>query len=358
MQTTKKILVTGGAGFIGSALIRKIIQTTDHFVVNIDKLTYSGNLSSLESINNNPKYNFEKIDICDRKEIKRVFQAYKPDIVMHLAAESHVDRSIDGPSDFIKTNIVGTFNLLEESKSYWVSLDKNRKSAFRFVHVSTDEVFGDLKEKSSFFSEETSYDPSSPYAASKASSDHLARSWNKTFGLPVLVTNCSNNYGPFQFPEKLIPHMIISALQGRSLPIYGNGRQIRDWVYVDDHVNALLKVALEGNVGETYNIGGDNEIENIEVVRMICKILDNLIPIQKKNLTSYSDLISFVKDRPGHDARYAIDSSKIKRKLGWQQYENFETGLQKTIKWYLNNRDWYEKIQDGSYRLERLGVDT
>ena len=358
MQTTKKILVTGGAGFIGSALIRKIIQTTDHFVVNIDKLTYSGNLSSLESINNNPKYNFEKIDICNHKELKRVFQAYKPDIVMHLAAESHVDRSIDGPSDFIKTNIVGTFNLLEESKSYWVSLDKNRKSAFRFLHVSTDEVFGDLKEKSCFFSEETSYDPSSPYSASKASSDHLVRAWNKTFGLPVLITNCSNNYGPFQFPEKLIPHMIISALQGRSLPIYGNGRQIRDWLYVDDHINALLKVALEGNVGETYNIGGDNEIENIEVVRMVCKILDNLIPIQKKNLTSYSDLISFVKDRPGHDVRYAIDSSKIKRKLGWQQFENFETGLQKTIKWYLNNRDWYEKIQDGSYRLERLGVDT
>ena len=354
----KKILVTGGAGFIGSALIRKIIQTTDNVVINIDKLTYSGNLSSLESINNNRKYNFEKIDICDSKELRRVFQVCKPDIVIHLAAESHVDRSIDGPSEFIKTNIVGTFNLLEESKLYWVSLDKNRKSAFRFLHVSTDEVFGDLKEKSSFFSEETSYDPSSPYSASKASSDHLVRAWNKTFGLPVLITNCSNNYGPFQFPEKLIPHMIISALQGRSLPIYGNGRQIRDWLYVDDHVNALLKVALEGNAGETYNIGGDNEIENIEVVRMICKILDNLIPIQKKNLTSYSDLISFVKDRPGHDARYAIDSSKIKRKLGWQQFENFETGLQKTIKWYLNNRDWYEKIKGGSYRLERLGVDT
>jgi len=357
MHTTKKILVTGGAGFIGSALIRKIIQTTDHVVINIDNLTYAGNLSSLESINNNRKYNFEKIDISDSKAIKRVFQLYKPDIVMHLAAESHVDRSIDGPSEFIKTNIVGTFNLLEESKSYWSSLDINRKSAFRFLHVSTDEVFGDLKEKSSFFSEETPYNPSSPYSASKASSDHLVRAWNKTFGLPILITNCSNNYGPFQFPEKLIPHMILSALQGKSLPIYGNGRQIRDWLYVDDHVNALLKVAIEGNEGETYNIGGNNEIQNIEVVNKICDILDKLKPNKFNGLKSYRDLITHVEDRPGHDVRYAIDATKINSNLGWKPIEDFNSGIQKTIKWYLKNLSWSENIQNGNYKLQRLGVD-
>ena len=356
MQTNKKILVTGGAGFIGSAMIRKIIQSSDHTVCNIDKLTYSGNLSSLTSVINSSKYTFEKVDIVDRKEIKRIFQKFRPEIVIHLAAESHVDRSIDGPSEFIKTNIVGTFNLLEEAKSYWMSLDDSKKSSFRFLHVSTDEVFGDLKNKFGFFSEDSSYNPSSPYSASKASSDHLVRAWNRTFGLPILITNCSNNYGPYQFPEKLIPHMIINALQGKSLPIYGNGKQIRDWLYVDDHVNALLKVSLEGKIGETYNIGGDNEIENIEVVRMLCKILDDLIPIKKKSLNSYADLISFVKDRPGHDQRYAIDCSKIKTKLGWKQLENFETGLRKTVNWYLNNTKWYEQIQDGSYRLERLGI--
>jgi dTDP-glucose 4,6-dehydratase len=356
MNISKKILVTGGAGFIGSALIRKIIHSSGHTVCNIDKLTYSGNLSSLEPVLNNSRYTFEKIDICDGREIKRIFQNFTPDIVIHLAAESHVDRSIDGPSEFIKTNIVGTFNLLEEAKAFWMSLDANKKSSFRFLHVSTDEVFGDLKDKLEFFSEDTSYNPSSPYSASKASSDHLVRAWSRTFGLPILITNCSNNYGPYQFPEKLIPHMIINALKGKNLPIYGNGKQIRDWLYVDDHVNAILKVALEGKTGETYNIGGDNEIENIEVVTMLCKILDDLIPINKKSLNSYTDLISFVKDRPGHDLRYAIDSTKIKTKLGWQQLENFETGLRKTVNWYINNTKWYEQVQDGSYRLERLGA--
>jgi len=356
MQNNKNILVTGGAGFIGSALIRKVIQSSNHNVCNIDKLTYSGNLSSLKSVKNSRKYTFEKVDIVDGREIRRIFQEFRPDIVIHLAAESHVDRSIDGPSEFINTNIVGTFNLLEEAKSFWMSLDNNKKSSFRFLHVSTDEVFGDLKDKLEFFSEETSYNPSSPYSASKASSDHLVRAWNRTFGLPILITNCSNNYGPYQFPEKLIPHIIIKALEGKSLPIYGNGKQIRDWLYVDDHVNALLKVALEGKIGETYNIGGDNEIENIEVVTMLCKILDDLAPIKKKSINSYTDLIGFVKDRPGHDQRYAIDSSKIKTKLGWQQLENFETGLRKTVNWYLNNSRWYEQIQDGSYRFERLGV--
>ena len=355
MKNKKTILITGGAGFIGSALIRHIISETQHRVVNIDKLTYSGNLESLESIDSSKDYIFEQVDICDEVELQRVFIKRQPDVVMHLAAESHVDRSIDGPSDFIQTNIVGTFTLLEQSKNYWKSLEGDKKDKFRFLHVSTDEVYGDLKGTTDFFLEETSYNPSSPYSASKASSDHLVRAWHRTYGMPVLITNCSNNYGPCQFPEKLIPHVILNALQGRSLPIYGNGKQIRDWLYVDDHVRALVTVALDGIVGETYNIGGSNEIQNIEVVKKICNILDELISKKLNGITSFSELITYVKDRPGHDVRYAINANKIKRNLGWEPKESFESGIQKTVEWYLNNNQWCENIQNGSYKLERLG---
>ena len=357
MKNNKTILVTGGAGFIGSALIRHIIKDTDHCVVNIDKLSYSGNLESLEPVEGDKDYIFEKLDICNEKELHRVFRENKPDIVMHLAAESHVDRSIDGPSDFIQTNIVGTFTLLEQSKNYWQSLEADKKENFRFLHVSTDEVYGDLEGESDFFSEETPYDPSSPYSASKASSDHLVRAWHRTYGLPVLITNCSNNYGPCQFPEKLIPHVILNALEGKNLPIYGDGKQIRDWLYVDDHVRALICVALNGNIGETYNIGGNNEIQNIEVVKKICFILDELITNKFNGVTSYIELIAYVKDRPGHDVRYAINANKIKKDLGWKPKENFESGILKTIKWYLDNNGWCENIQNGSYKLERLGVN-
>ena len=355
MKIKKTILVTGGAGFIGSALIRKILEKTNNIVINVDKLTYSGSLNSLDSVSNNGNYFFEKIDICNQKKLKKIFQKYSPDYVIHLAAESHVDRSIDDPGDFIQTNIFGTFNLLEQSKIYWNSLEETKKSAFRFLHVSTDEVYGDLKNEVGYFSESSPYDPSSPYSASKASSDHLVRAWNRTFGLPVLITNCSNNYGPFQFPEKLIPHMIFSALEGKELPIYGNGKQVRDWLYVDDHVQALMLVALKGDVGETYNIGGENEIQNIEVVRLICKILDKLEPSNNPKISSYNDLISYVDDRPGHDVRYAIDASKIKDNLGWSQHEDFESGLLKTVEWYLCNREWYETIKNRNYKLQRLG---
>tara|TARA_B110000037_G_C17031231_1_gene469576 strand:- start:86 stop:1165 length:1080 start_codon:yes stop_codon:yes gene_type:complete len=358
MKNKKTILVTGGAGFIGSALIRHIIKNTYHSVVNIDKLSYSGNLQSLESIESNKDYIFEQVDICDEKELNRIFKKNKPDIVMHLAAESHVDRSIDGPGDFIKTNIVGTFTLLEQSKNYWQSLEGDKKNNFRFLHVSTDEVYGDLEGTTDFFSEETSYDPSSPYSATKASSDHLVRAWHRTYGLPVLITNCSNNYGPCQFPEKLIPHVILNALEGKNLPIYGDGRQIRDWLYVDDHVLALMSVALDGNVGETYNIGGSNEIQNIEVVKKICNILDKLISNKLNGMASFSELITYVKDRPGHDVRYAINANKINRDLGWKPEESFESGILKTVQWYLTNNDWCENIQNGSYKLERLGVDS
>ena len=358
MKNKKTILVTGGAGFIGSALIRHIIKNTYHSVVNIDKLSYSGNLQSLESIESNKNYIFERVDICDEKELNRIFKKNKPDIVMHLAAESHVDRSIDGPGDFIKTNIVGTFTLLEQSKNYWQSLEGDKKNNFRFLHVSTDEVYGDLEGTTDFFSEETSYDPSSPYSATKASSDHLVRAWHRTYGLPVLITNCSNNYGPCQFPEKLIPHVILNALEGKNLPIYGDGRQIRDWLYVDDHVLALMSVALDGNVGETYNIGGSNEIQNIEVVKKICNILDKLISNKLNGMASFSELITYVKDRPGHDVRYAINANKINRDLGWKPEESFESGILKTVQWYLTNNDWCENIQNGSYKLERLGVDS
>ena len=355
MTIKKTILVTGGAGFIGSALVRHIIAKTSHTVVNIDKLTYSGNLESLESIQDSKSYIFQKIDICDRKKLFNVFKKYQPDLVIHLAAESHVDRSIDSPKNFIETNIGGTYNLLEESRFYWQKLIGLKKENFRFLHVSTDEVYGDLKTSKDLFSEDTAYNPSSPYSASKASSDHLVRAWHRTYGLPILITNCSNNYGPFQFPEKLIPHMILNALNLNELPVYGDGTQIRDWLFVDDHVCALLQVGFNGNPGETYNIGGSNEIKNIEVVQKICKILDEIVPINNEDFNSYGDLITYVKDRPGHDLRYAIDSKKIKNELGWAPNENFDSGILKTVMWYLDNKHWSENIQTGSYKLQRLG---
>jgi dTDP-glucose 4,6-dehydratase len=357
MEVIKTILVTGGAGFIGSELVRFLINSSLHNVVNVDKLTYSGNLHSLESIESNNRYLFEQIDICDVTEFQRVLIENKPDMIIHLAAESHVDRSIDEPKDFINTNIVGTYNILEKSKKYWQSLQGKKKDNFRLLHVSTDEVYGDLGGPEGYFSEKTPYNPSSPYSASKASSDHLVRAWYRTYDLPVIITNCSNNYGPYQFPEKLIPHIILNALAGKKLPVYGNGTQIRDWLYVNDHVRALLTVAFKGLIGETYNIGGNNEIQNIEVVTEICKLLDELIPSKLNGLDSFSDLISFVQDRPGHDVRYAIDASKIKNDLGWTPKEDFISGIRKTVKWYLDNLSWSRNIEDGSYRLERLGVD-
>jgi len=352
----KKILVTGGAGFIGSALIRHIIDNTDHSVVNVDKLTYAGNLESLVSVEDSPRYFFEQVDICNAIEIRRIFDEQQPDIVMHLAAESHVDRSIDGPGDFIQTNIVGTYVLLEEARFYWSKLDGVKKDNFKFHHVSTDEVYGDLEGTDDLFTEATPYAPSSPYSASKASSDHLVRSWQRTFGLPTLITNCSNNYGPYQFPEKLIPLIILNALEGKDLPIYGDGKQIRDWLYVDDHARALLHVALNGVTGETYNIGGHNEKQNIEVVKTVCNILDQLIPSQIAGIESYEQLITYVTDRAGHDVRYAIDATKIADQLGWTPEETFETGIQKTVQWYLENQTWCDRVKDGSYQGERLGV--
>ncbi|MBL0721784.1 MAG: dTDP-glucose 4,6-dehydratase [Sulfurovum sp.] len=344
-------LITGGAGFIGSAVIRELISNTNHIVINLDKLTYAGNLQSLNSISNSDRYIFEKVDICDSKEVQRVFRTYNPDIVMHLAAESHVDRSIDNANDFIQTNIIGTYTLLEIAKNYFSAIDNNRKEMFRFHHISTDEVYGDLDGTDDLFTEITSYSPSSPYSASKASSDHLVRAWQRTYNLPTLITNCSNNYGPFHFPEKLIPLMILNALDGKSLPIYGKGEQIRDWLFVEDHARALVKVATKGNIGETYNIGGHNEKQNIEVVKTICSILDKKVPKDRP----YQDLITFVKDRPGHDIRYAIDASKIAKDLDWTPEEDFESGLEKTVDWYLNNREWWSSVLDGSYQRERLG---
>jgi len=352
----KKILITGGAGFIGSAVIRHIINNTSYSVVNVDKLTYAGNLDSLESFRNDTRYAFEKVDICDSNEIKRIFNEYSPDIVMHLAAESHVDRSIDGPGEFIQTNIVGTFTLLEQARSYWSGLDNDKKDSFRFHHVSTDEVYGDLEDTDGLFTEETSYAPSSPYSATKASSDHLVRSWQHTFGLPTLITNCSNNYGPYQFPEKLIPLIILNALEGKDLPIYGDGKQIRDWLYVEDHARALLHVALRGEIGETYNIGGHNEMQNIEVVETVCSILDELVPCKHNNITKYEELITYVIDRAGHDARYALDATKIANELGWSPDETFTTGIKKTVHWYLDNNIWCDRVKDGTYQGERLGV--
>jgi len=357
MRNKKTILITGGAGFIGSALIRYIIKNTKHTVVNVDKLTYSGNLESLESIEVSKNYIFEQVDICNENELLRIFRKNQPDIVMHLAAESHVDRSIDDPGDFIQTNIVGTAILLEQSKNYWQSLKSSKKENFRFLYVSTDEVYGDLAGKSSFFTETSSYRPSSPYSASKASSDHLVRAWYRTYDLPVLITHCSNNYGPCQFPEKLIPHTILNSLAGKNLPVYGDGKQIRDWLYVDDHVFALMNIVQNAKVGETYNIGGNNEIQNIEVVKKVCSILDELIPNKLNGMSSFSELITYVKDRPGHDVRYAINANKINKDLGWAPQENFESGIRKTVEWYINNKAWYENIQNGSYQLERLGVN-
>ncbi|QPF37924.1 dTDP-glucose 4,6-dehydratase [Acinetobacter sp. TTH0-4] len=351
-----KVLVTGGAGFIGSAVIRHIIKNTQDEVLNIDKLTYAGNLESLKEIDQNLRYTFKQIDICDHEALTLIFDEFKPDVVMHLAAESHVDRSIDGPAAFIQTNIVGTYSLLEVAKTYWLTLDENQKIKFRFHHVSTDEVYGDLDGTTDLFTESTSYAPSSPYSASKASSDHLVRAWHRTYGLPVIITNCSNNYGPYHFPEKLIPLVILNALDGKSLPIYGEGNQIRDWLFVEDHARALYKVVTEGIVGETYNIGGHNEKQNIEVVKTICNILDELKPQSKQQ--SYETLITFVKDRPGHDLRYAIDARKIAQDLGWKPEETFETGIRKTVEWYLNNLEWCRRVQDGSYQRERLGVSA
>ena len=352
-----KILVTGGAGFIGSAVIRHILNNTQDSVVNLDKLTYAGNLESLKSVDSNDRYKFEHVDICDRVALERVFSHHKPDAVMHLAAESHVDRSITGPAEFIQTNIVGTYNLLEAAREYWNTLNDDDKKSFRFHHISTDEVYGDLPhpdEKEGelpLFTEETSYAPSSPYSASKASSDHLVRAWLRTYGFPTIVTNCSNNYGPYHFPEKLIPLVILNALEGKELPIYGKGDQIRDWLYVEDHARALYKVVTEGTVGETYNIGGHNEKQNLEVVQTICEILDTLVPKAAK----YEEQITYVTDRPGHDRRYAIDSTKMSEELNWTPVETFETGLRKTIQWYLTNQQWCKNVQDGSYQRERLG---
>lgn len=354
-----KILVTGGAGFIGSAVVRHIIQHTQDSVINVDVLTYAGNLESLAQVSDNPRYAFEQVDICNREELDLVFNQHQPDAVMHLAAESHVDRSIDGPAEFIQTNIVGTYTLLEAARHYWQQLDETRKNNFRFHHISTDEVYGDLPHPSddprateTLFTETTSYKPSSPYSASKASSDHLVRAWLRTYGLPTLVTNCSNNYGPYHFPEKLIPLVILNALEGKPLPIYGQGDQIRDWLYVEDHARALYQVITTGDIGATYNIGGHNEKTNLEVVQTICAILDELVPLT----TSYAKLITHVTDRPGHDRRYAIDASKIERELGWTPQESFESGIRKTVQWYLANQHWCQRVQDGSYQRERLGT--
>ncbi|WP_028244063.1 dTDP-glucose 4,6-dehydratase [Denitrificimonas caeni] len=399
-----KILVTGGAGFIGSAVIRHIIENTRDSVVNLDKLTYAGNLESLLEVSNSERYAFEQVDICNRAELDRVFKEHQPDAVMHLAAESHVDRSIDGPAEFIETNIVGTYTLLEAARAYWNELNSERKQAFRFHHISTDEVYGDLPHPNDepivssvaptiesaspviasetpviasaakqsmdchnlqprsdvlpLFTEQTSYAPSSPYSASKASSDHLVRAWLRTYGFPTLITNCSNNYGPYHFPEKLIPLVILNALEGKPLPIYGKGDQIRDWLYVEDHARALYKVVTEGKVGETYNIGGHNEKTNLEVVQTICTILDELAPMSERGnplIVKHSSLIIHVSDRPGHDRRYAIDASKIAKELNWQPIETFESGIRKTVQWYLDNQQWCKNVQDGSYQRERLG---
>ncbi|MDO3668699.1 dTDP-glucose 4,6-dehydratase [Acinetobacter baumannii] len=345
-----KILVTGGAGFIGSAVIRNIIKNTQDEVLNIDKLTYAGNLESLSEIDTDPRYQFAQVDICDSERLTEFFKIFQPDAVMHLAAESHVDRSIDGPAEFITTNIVGTYTLLEVARKYWLQLNEEKKASFKFHHISTDEVYGDLEGTTDLFTETTSYAPSSPYSASKASSDHLVRAWNRTYGLPVVITNCSNNYGPYHFPEKLIPLVILNALKGKALPIYGKGDQIRDWLYVEDHARALYKVVTEAKVGETYNIGGHNEQKNIDVVKSICELLEELAPNKPEGVNHYVDLITYVKDRPGHDLRYAIDATKIKEDLGWVPEESFETGLRKTVEWYLNNQEWVENVQSGEYK--------
>ncbi|MEW5009999.1 MAG: dTDP-glucose 4,6-dehydratase [Cycloclasticus sp.] len=344
------VLVTGGAGFIGSAVIRHLMSDADYRVVNVDKLTYAGNLESLASISGHSRYSFEQVDICDAAEIQRVLAQYQPDIIMHLAAESHVDRSIDGPAEFIHTNIIGTYTLLEQARQYWLTLGEVKKSGFRFHHVSTDEVYGDLEGTDELFTESTPYAPSSPYSASKASSDHLVRAWHRTFGFPTMITNCSNNYGPYHFPEKLIPLVILNALAGKPLPVYGRGHQIRDWLYVEDHARALVLVATTGAIGETYNIGGHNEMQNIEVVKTICQLLEELAPEKPAGVEQYQDLISYVADRAGHDVRYAIDASKIQQELNWTPLETFESGIRKTVQWYLANQAWCEHVLDGSYQ--------
>jgi dTDP-glucose 4,6-dehydratase len=359
-----KLLVTGGAGFIGSAVVRHILASSNDTVVNLDKLTYAGNKESIPAELQNDRYVFEQVDICDATELKRVFAEHQPDVVMHLAAESHVDRSIDGPGEFIETNVVGTYTLLEAARAYWSQLDAEKKSQFLFHHISTDEVYGDLPHPNELpagaelplFTEETPYAPSSPYSASKASSDHLVRAWQRTYGLPTVITNCSNNYGPYHFPEKLVPHVILNALAGKALPVYGDGSQIRDWLYVEDHARALYKVATSGKVGETYNIGGHNEKRNLEVVTTICTLLDELVPNKPNGIAQYMDLITFVTDRPGHDARYAIDATKIQKELGWVPEESFESGIRKTVQWYLNNEDWWQRVLSGAYKLDRLGA--
>lgn len=350
---TKKIFVTGGAGFIGSALVHYLIGQTEHLVVNIDKLTYAGNLESLETISSNPQYTFEQLDICNRAELERLFAQHQPDAVMHLAAETHVDRSIDGPDAFIQSNIIGTFTLLETARHYWQKLEPQAKSAFRFLHVSTDEVYGTLSDKD-LFTEVTPYDPRSPYSASKAASDHLASAWFHTYNFPILITNCSNNYGPYQFPEKLIPVVIMKALAGEKIPVYGTGDSVRDWLYVEDHARALLTVLDKGHLGETYNIGGHNEVRTLDLVKKLCSMLDELRPDSPS--APHASLISFVEDRPGHDMRYAIDARKMQNDLAWTPQETFETGLRKTVQWYLDNQAWCEHVLDGSYRLERLGL--
>ncbi len=351
----KTIIVTGGAGFIGSAVIRYLIAETNFRVVNIDKLTYAGNLLSLASIEDDSKYHFIQADICNCEKMANIFSKYQPNYIMHLAAESHVDRSIDGSAEFIQTNIVGTYTLLEAARVYWQSLSIAKQKAFRFHHISTDEVYGDLAGSNLLFTENTPYDPSSPYSASKASSDHLVRAWQRTYGLPTLISNCSNNYGLFHFPEKLIPLIILNALEGKDLPIYGNGQQVRDWLYVEDHARALFKVVTTGHVGETYNIGGHNEKRNIDVVLAICDVLDELVKDKPNKIDKFSDLITYVADRPGHDLRYAIDASKIYQQLDWQPKETFESGIRKTIIWYVNNLQWCHSVQQDCYQRERLG---
>lgn len=354
----KRILVTGGAGFIGSALVRYLVTETQDSVVVVDKLTYAGNLASLAPVATSDRFAFEQVDICDRPALDRVFATYQPDLVMHLAAESHVDRSIDGPAAFIETNIVGTYQMLEAARHYWNALDDEKKAAFRFHHISTDEVFGDLHGTDDLFTETTPYAPSSPYSASKASSDHLVRAWMRTYGLPTIITNCSNNYGPYHFPEKLIPLMILNALSAKPLPVYGNGAQIRDWLFVEDHARALYRVVTAGEVGETYNIGGHNERKNLDVVHTLCDLLEELAPQKPAGVTHYRDLITYVTDRPGHDMRYAIDASKMAQELDWKPQETFESGMRKTVLWYLNNEAWWRSVQDGSYTGERLGLDA
>ena len=354
-MTNKSFLITGGAGFIGSAVIRYLINHTDHKILCVDKLTYAGNLDSLSSVSTSDRYSFKEADICNQRSLLQIFTDFKPDIVMHLAAETHVDRSIDNPSDFIQTNIIGTYYLLETVRTYWNSLSLNTKSEFRFHHVSTDEVYGDLSDAHQSSTELTRYNPSSPYSASKASSDHLVRAWHRTYEIPILITNCSNNYGPYHYPEKLIPHTILNAIEGKLLPVYGGGSQIRDWLYVEDHAEALVLVATAGTIGDTYNIGGHNERKNLDVIKTICDLLEELNPNKPVEITNYRELITFVRDRPGHDLRYSLNANKIADELGWTPSETFESGLRKTVAWYLSNKNWWKRILDGEYKLNRLG---